>query len=260
MSQMEFDNLACIIPRLGGKRLLAPQIVEKMPVHRFYGEVFAGGASVFFRKKPSLFEVINDIDGDLINFYRVVKTKPFDFLQEMYLSFCSREVFFRYLSELKDTGFTEVQRAVRYYYVIKMSFGALGRTYGVTATSKPKINFVDLDHTILTAYMRFRRVTIENLSWEKFIPMYDRPDAFLYLDPPYRCKTAKDYPAWLTDEDFKNLAAILSAVKGKFLLSINDDEYIRSLFKKFKIEKIETTYSLNKNSSKKVVELLISNF
>jgi DNA adenine methylase len=258
---LSLDNpkITSLIPRLGGKRLLAEQIVGKMPLHELYVEVFCGGASVFFRKEPALYEVINDIDGDLICFFQVVKEKPVQFLQELYLSLVSRETFERYTEELKNTELTDVQRAVRVYYVYKNSFAGMGRTFGVSATSKPKLNFVDVDHLILTAYQRLRRVTIENLDWEKCIKTYDRAHTFFYLDPPYRTKTSREYPSWLTDKDYTRLAEILKGIMGKFLLSINKDEFIIDLFQGFKIEEIETTYSVNKNTSQRVIELLISN-
>lgn len=266
MNITESDIKNSIIPRLGGKRLLADQIIKRIPEHDLYIELFAGGASVLAKKEPSLYELINDIDKDLINFYRIVQTKPFEFLNELYLTLVSRELFNQYLSELKEADLTPIQRAVRYYYVIKLSFGSMGQTFGVSSTTKPRLNFLDVDHLILSAYQRLRRVTIENLPWEQCLDSYCRPAKssktriFIYADPPYRCKTSHKYPAYLTDEDYRHLAAKLSGVNALWILSINDDPFIRSLFSRFNIEKIETTYSINKNTSKKVEELLISNF
>ncbi len=248
------------MPRLGGKSLMAERLIKMFPPHRLYCEVFCGGASVFFRKEESRYEVLNDIDHNLITYFRVVKERPFEFLQQFRLLLASRAIFNQYKEALSDPGLTDVERAAFYYYVVKLSFGGMGSTFGVTTTTKTKLNLVDIDHITLTAYQRLRRVTIECLDWRAFIPRYDREHTLFYLDPPYRTPSSRAYPSLLTDEDYRVLSGILSSIKGKFLLSINKDEYILDLFSDFVIEEIETTYSVQKDTSTPVTELLIKNF
>ncbi len=94
-----------------------------MPEHRFYCEVFAGAAWVLFKKTPSYGETINDINGDLINLYRVFKYHPDALIKEFETQLISREEFERLKAE-KNTSLTDIQRAARFYYLLRTCFGA----------------------------------------------------------------------------------------------------------------------------------------
>src|SRR6266498_2702565 len=100
----------------GGKSRLRNAIIELLPPHTCYVEVFGGAAWVLFGKPPSDVEVLNDIDQELINFFRVVRTKPEDFLASFDLELVSRAEF-RRLASLDPSELNEVQRAHRFYYL-----------------------------------------------------------------------------------------------------------------------------------------------
>ena len=91
-----------------------------------------------------------------------------------------------------------------------------------------------------------RQVWVERLSWEKCIDSYDRKSTFFYVDPPYRVEGAKSYRHFFTDEDHARLADRLLGARGKWLLSYNDDEFIRRLYrgKGVKIEPLAVRYGL----------------
>ena len=108
--------------------------------------------------------------------------------------------------------------------------------------------------------MRLTRVYVENLDYREFIPRFDRPETFFYLDPPYYGFEDCYGDGVFCREDFSNLRALLSEVKGKFILSINDTPEVRSLFKGFKVMKEKTIYTATVADKKRVTELLISNF
>jgi len=244
----------------GGKRLLAKKIVGMFPEHTCYASVFAGALWDLFKKQPSLCEVVNDINGDLINFYRVIQKKPYQFLLEMQWDLISRKAYFEYKAALEKDNLTDVEKAKRFFYVLKTSFGSQGRAYGYVRTDHPKLNLIDIEKIILSTHERLKRVNIECLDWWEFIPKYDTPKTMFYLDPPYRCETSKKvYIQSLTDQDFIDFRNCLKGVKGMFLLSLNDDGFIRELFKDFKIEEVETLYTLS-GSPKKVKEILIKNY
>lgn len=82
-----------IIPWIGGKRRLAEHLIPRFPRHTCYVEVFAGGAALYFLKNPSKVEVINDVNGELVNLYRVVKTHLEEFVRQFKWALSSREVF-----------------------------------------------------------------------------------------------------------------------------------------------------------------------
>ena len=109
-----------LVPWLGGKRALARRIAENLPTHTCYVEPFAGGASVFFVKSRSKVEVLNDKHLGLVNLFRVVQRHPEAFLAELGLVVASREW---YEVCWAQPGLTDVERAARFYYRVKHTFG-----------------------------------------------------------------------------------------------------------------------------------------
>lgn len=245
----------------GGKRLLANRLVGMFPEHTCYASVFAGALWDLFKKQPSVCEVVNDINSELINFFNVIKKKPYQFVLEMQWDLISRESFLKYKAELEEQeGLTDVERAKRFFYVLKTSFGGKRTVYGYVRTDHPKLNLINLEDIIIATHNRLKRVNIECLDWRAFIPKYDTQNTFFYMDPPYRCETSKQvYIQAFTDQDFCEFSECLKGVKGLFLLSLNDDEFIRELFKDFDIKEVDTLYSLS-GSPKKVKELIIKNY
>jgi DNA adenine methylase len=246
---------------LGGKRLLRKTIISKFPGHKCYVEVFGGGAWVLFGKDPSKVEVLNDIDGELINFYHVVKCCPHELLLELQWDLVSREMFKKYIDDSgEDDVKSYVKRAKNFYYIIKASFGGSGKHFGVMTTSKPKLNLQEVDHIIFSAHDRLKRVIIENLDCKDLIERHDREFTLFYLDPPYRTASSKSYHSYFKDEDYIRLNEVLRGINGLFIMSLNDDKFIRELFKGFRFEEVETRYSIMAKGSSKVKELLIMNY
>ena len=246
----------------GGKRLLAKRIVGMYPEHTCYASVFAGALWDLFKKQPSVCEAVNDINNELMSFYRVIKEKPYQFLLEIQWDLVSRKAFLEYKADLEENPekLTDVERAKRFFYVLKTSFGGKRTVYGYARTDKPKLNLVDIEEIVVATHNRLKRVNIESLDWRVFIPKYDSLETLFYLDPPYRCKTSSQvYIKSFTDNDYEELSACLKAVKGVFILSLNDDEFIRETFKDFKIEEVETLYSLSGKPTK-AKEVIIKNF
>src|SRR5438270_6649036 len=105
---------------IGGKNRLAKQIIEIFPEHTTYVEAFAGGAQVLFKKEASKVEVLNDLDGEIVNFYRVCQAHHEELLRYFRFSLVSRKLF-----DLQKTTdpqtLTDIQRAARYLYILKGS-------------------------------------------------------------------------------------------------------------------------------------------
>lgn len=107
---------------LGGKSRLAKTIVSMIPEYHCYVEPFSGAAWVFFTKEPSRVEVINDMDGELVTFWRVIQNHLEEFLRFYKYAVISREIFD--LEKRRDPAtLTDIQRAVRYYYLKRLCFG-----------------------------------------------------------------------------------------------------------------------------------------
>ena len=108
---------------VGGKSILSKQIISMIPEHKIYCEVFAGAGWVFFKKEPSKSEIINDLDSDLISFYRVLQNHLEEFLRQYKWLLQSREWFNDWKDQLDGRGLTDIQKAARYYYLQRLCFG-----------------------------------------------------------------------------------------------------------------------------------------
>ncbi len=246
---------------VGGKKALREVILNEFPMEttKRYVEVFGGAGWVLFHKGkvPKQQDVYNDIDSNLVNLFRVIKYHREEFEKELQLTLPARETFNDFKEQIEVSGLTDIQRAVRYFYLIKLSFGS---AKGSFATSGKGLK-TTLER-LSEVQERLNSVTIENKDFENLIKVYDRPDTLFYLDPPYH-ETEKYYKNGneFAEDDHVRLCESLKNIKGKFILSYNDDAFIRELYKDFNI--IETTRknTLSANSNTKAFnELIIKNY
>lgn len=249
---------------LGGKRNLARRIcaIVDSSEHDGYAEPFVGMGGIFLRRSVRCkFEVINDISGDIANFFRVLQEHYPYFIDMLRWRVASRNEYER-LAGMDPDRLTDLQRAARFLYLQRLAFGGKvsGRNYGVD-TFRTRFNIAKLEPMLADIHERLTGVSIEQLPFERFIPRYDRPGMLFYLDPPY-FGGEKDYGAGVFErDDFARIADLLTRLEGKFLLSINDTPEIRACFVDFRMEEVETTYTVSAgNNSKRAGELLISNF
>ncbi len=174
-----------IVPWMGGKRRLVSQLIEKMPEHQCYVELFAGGAALFFmRDEQSKVEVINDLNGELVNLYRVVQHHLEEFVRQFKWALVSRQMF-EWLKSASVDLMTDIQRAAR-FYIYNTAFGAKvsGQSFGTATTARP-VNLLRIEEQLSEAHLRLSGVTVEHLSWDACLLKYDRPHSFMYADPPY---------------------------------------------------------------------------
>lgn len=243
---------------IGGKKLLRKKILEQFPDQESfdrYIEVFGGAGWLLFSKdKHASMEVFNDVNGELINLYRIVKHHPDALQKELEWLLMSREQFFDELNR-NTRGMTDIQRAARFFCMIKESFGSDCRSFGVRNRDMKKA--VDYLKEVSD---RLNRVVIENHDFERMIKTYDSPGALFYLDPPYY-EAEKYYPDRFNPEDHIRLKKCLCDLKGKFILSYNDCPQIRALYEGFTIIEVDRTDNLlHKIESRRYKELIIKNF
>jgi DNA adenine methylase len=255
---------------VGGKSRLRKKIIELLPSHTCYVEPFAGAAWVLFGKPPSNVEVLNDIDEELITFFRVVKEKPEELIASFEWELVARAEFER-LAQLDPAQLTDVQRAHRFYYLIMAGWGGElnyprfqtsindgghgNRLFGALQTLRQRITPV---------YERLRTVIIENLDWQECINRYDRPGTVMYIDPPYPENGCNYVYNMREKEAHELLAARLNATHCKWILSSYDSPYIRSLFEGHPILSVQSASGMNteKKGNTRVInrEVLITNF
>ena len=247
------------LPYIGGKNRLAKKIIELFPKHTTYVEPFAGGAQVLFHKEPSAVEVLNDLDGDIVNFFRICQAHHEELIRCMKFMLASRKWFGIMKSQNTDT-LTDIQRAARFLYLQKNSFGGLVRRqdYQLAITSLRPFNPQRLPEILDQAHERLARVQIESLPYEEILKRFDKLETLFYLDPPYFRR--KLYRFNFKDEDFVKLAERLRAIKGNFILSINDVAEIREIFRGFHQREVDLHYTSQQAAGKRYPELLISNF
>jgi DNA adenine methylase len=244
---------------IGGKNRLATTIIPLLPEHTTYVEPFAGGAQVLFHKAPSNAEVLNDLDFDIVNFFRVCQWHYEELVR--YLRYChiSRKLHELHLAANPAT-LTDIQRAGRFFYLQKNSFGGLvvkqNFHYGVMHA--PNYNLERIPEIIEKTHKRLARVQVESLPYQQILEKYDRPTTIFYADPPYWER--KLYKHNFTVQDFIELEKRLGAVKGKVLLSLDDHPEVRKLFANWNLLPVELAYTAQRTTGKKFKELLISNY
>jgi len=254
------------IPYFGGKSRLAQTIINRIPVHKTYAEVFGCAAWILFRKPLSSLETLNDLDRHLINFYLVTKYHAEALADELATLQPGREIFLQLRAELDRPLMTDIQRAAAYYYVQRHGFSARPRQPSFcTRPHRPVQCRAAVFRRVLPLVAeRLRGVLLENLTWEKFIALYDSPRTFFFIDPPYMGHT--EYRHNFKADDFDRLAAALRGLSGRFLLTHTDQPEIRALFngRKFKIETVALDYSASirakGDKSRQGHEVLITNY
>lgn len=234
--------------------MLAKKIISMFPENfDRYVEVFGGGGSVLFAKdKHAPLEVYNDANGQLVNLFRCIKFHRGELQREISGYVNAREIFEDIKAQINVRGLTDIQRAAMFYIQVKISYGADSRTYGCNKKNISPEYLTDIENRLKSG----AGVVIEHKDFENLIKVYDRKTALFYCDPPYY-KTENYYDAEFSSEDHERLKNCLSGIKGRFILSYNDDEYIRKLYKDFNITATERQNNLSKGLYK---ELIITNY
>lgn len=243
---------------IGGKRLLRKEIIQRFP-NEFdrYIEVFGGAAWVLFGKeRHAPMEVYNDADSGLVNLFRCVKYHCEELQRELSGYLNSRELFDDIRSQRNVKGLTDIQRAARFFLLIKLSYGSDAHSFGCSIRNlKSSIDYM------AAIRQRLERVVIENKDFESLIKVYDRPGALFYCDPPYYGAEAY-YKVGFLVEDHQRLKDVLSHIQGRFVLSYNDCEAIRELYKGFPIDGVSRQHNLKLRDGEAVKydEVIIRNY
>ena len=222
----------------GGKWRIAPWILSHFPKHVCYVEPFGGGASVLLQKEPSRIEVYNDLDGEVVAFFRVLRERPQDLIRAIKLTPYSREEYKAAWEPATD----ELERARRLYVRSRQGRGGCTReaftgwrfqrtdNRGKSLTG----DWLTVAH-LEDACKRFLEVQIENDDALKVIERYDTPQTLFYVDPPYvtdtRYETARrEYRHEMSDDDHRALAAGLQKIKGMVIVSGYPSELYQELY------------------------------
>lgn len=256
-------NYKSPISWMGGKSRLVKTLLPLLPNHKGYIEVFGGAGHLLFGKEPSKWEVLNDLDGNLMNFWAVVKTAPEQLIRSFDYTLVSRRKFDEYRKIYVQGDYDDcIQRAHVFYYLVRAAFGSRmrGPTFG-TGCDRNNLKIENIEQDILQAYERLKTVVIENVSYERILKTYDSTESLFFLDPPYH-KTAQYTVGAFKEEQYSELATMCRNLKGKFLLTINEDPFTREVFSGFNIREHDVQYSISRDAGgrHKFGELIICNY
>ena len=251
----------------GGKQQLAKTILGLIPEHRLYCEPFLGGAAIFFAKEPSKVEIVNDTNGELINFYEVLQRDYTALEKEVAISLHSRKLHTHaWVVYQTPELFDRVKRAwaiwmlanSSYSHILDGGFGYDKSTGGTTKSMANKRASFSEDYAI-----RLQNTQIECCDALKVIRSRDTADAFFYCDPPYVGTDCGHYDGY-TQEDFDGLISLLETLQGKFLLSSFRNKNLKEAIKRngwysFEI-RMQCSMTNRFESKRSKVEVLTANY
>lgn len=221
----------------GGKTRLLKTILPLIRPHVCYVEPFAGGLAVFLAKERSKVEVLNDLNSDLVTLYRCAQYHLDALIEELRWVLNARDTLRDYL---KQPGLTDIQRAARFLIRNRISFGGTGHSYGVSKTSGGAATSRARVLEALAAFSaRLDRVSIENVTWERILPLYDGRDTFFFMDPPYMGGETKAYAAW-QEPQMRAFAQAVQQLEGDWIVTVNDCPVTRELFAAHDITPVTT--------------------
>lgn len=238
--------------RLGGKSRLKKVLINYFPDNyesMTYIEPFFGAGSLFFYKEPSKKEVINDLDKTIFILMKGFKKYDGNEISDAINGNYDKDKFI-ILKNYKPK--TEYNKFIQLLLLTKLSFFAEMRTFG---------NRFYINTNYGNKYNeRLKNTIILNKDYKEVIKKYDGPNSFFYLDPPY--SMSEDYKYYNNQYiNINELYELLKNIKGRFLISYDDNKEIKELFKDFKIIKVSTSYAQTQNiERRKKTEILIKNY
>lgn len=232
-----------LVPWIGGKRRLAKHILPIFPDHSCYVEPFCGAAALYFMKAPAKAEVLNDVNGDLVNLYRVVKHHLEEFVRQFKWALVSRQLY-EWARETPPETLTDIQRAARFYFLQRQGFGGKveGRTFGTSTTDGPRLNLLRMEEELSAAHLRLSQTVVEHLDWAECVRRYDRPHTLFFCDPPYW--GTEGYGVDFGLDQYTRLADLARSIQGHMVITVNDIPAMREAFYALPVEFVAIRYSV----------------
>jgi len=247
----------------GGKQALLKQLMPLIPAHKIYCEPFFGGGALFFAKPKSEVEVINDVNTEVVNFFRVLKTDFSALEKEVKASLHSRKLYKDAMVVYENPGlFNEVKRAWAFWVLTNQGFASIIGSWGFGRENSKEVAVRNKRENFIRDYEeRLKDAQVECNDAIKVIKRCDSPQTFFYVDPPYIGSDQGHYKGY-SEENYNDLLTTLSSVKGKFLLSSYPSKLLNGFIKKRKwfVHKIEKPVAVTKHTDKKKTEVMVMNY
>ncbi|WP_353477884.1 DNA adenine methylase [Parasutterella secunda] len=234
----------------GGKFSHLSWLLPLLPYTHQYCEPFAGSAAILLNRHPSPVETYNDLDGEVVNFFRTLRDHKDELIEKIALTPFSREEFLTACQ--LDPEQSTIERARRFYVRARQVRTGLAQTASVGRWANCKNTSRAGMSGVISRYLggveqlaaiaeRLLRVQIENRPAIDVIRLYDDENTLFYCDPPYIHSTRGDSNAYgfeMSDDDHAELAKVLNSVKGKVAFSNYDCELLDDLYPSTKWQKI----------------------
>ena len=257
----------------GGKFSHLEWLLPLLPDAHHYCEPFAGSAAVLLNRDPAPVETYNDIDGEVTNFFRVLRDQGAELERAIALTPFSREEFHRAIvGDASDAS--DLERARRFYVKARQTrtglaqTATLGRWANCKDTSRAGMSGVVSRwlggvEALPDIAARLLRVQIENRPAADVIRLYDGPQTLFYCDPPYLHATrgdAKAYGFEMDEEEHREFAAVVNGCEGMVAVSGYDHPLMDELFAPGRWRKILGTHKVNHSTKGTRQEVLWTNF
>jgi len=259
---IEHDSLEFLMTQAfgspGGKSRVAKKLISVFPKHKTFIEPFAGGAAIYYNKDPSEVDVINDLDPEIAFTYKFLKEvtdSEIDKLERMDWS-PKKEVFER----LKNSKPPEdrIKRFFRFYYLTRYSYGKMMKSFS------PDKDFKTLNMSrakLERLRDRMNNTHVYCKDYKVVLSKYNSPDSFAFIDPPY----PTEWPSTLSGtkfskDDCKQMHDFLKKWRGKFMITLNSDKWIRDMFSDFNIKRFKIPRTLKGQGRPDEYELAITNY
>ena len=249
--------MKAILKYPGAKWKIADWVISHFPEHKVYCEPFFGSGAVFFKKEPSYIETINDVDGNIVNLFRVCREQPEALARAMELTPFAREEF---VDCYDMTVGDAVERARRTLVRYHQSFGTTNsskkswrnvQTYGGPRCAT-MWNY--LPETIIECCQRLKDAQIENIDAIELIKRYNSPNTLLYCDPPYlqRLRKKNMYAHEFSEERHVELLGVLKQSNSMVVLSGYDDELYNDTLKGWRTAQKDTIAQMGLHRTEKI--------
>lgn len=220
----------CVLKYPGAKNRIASWICSYIPEHKVYLELFFGSGAVFFNKDPARIETVNDLDDNVVNYFKVLRNDPDALITALELTPYSREEYNRSFDVSENDS--DVEKARKFAIRCWMGFGCSNlyrngfRSSQQSKSPRTTKEWIELPERLYEAAMRLKEAQIEKLPAVELIKRYDTADVFIYADPPYLRGIRKDYlyRHEMSDDEHIELLDALKEHPGKVILSGYDND------------------------------------
>ena len=249
--------------RQGSKKAIAKDIIKLFPAHEIFIDCFFGAGGMFFKKqkiKPSEYNILNDLDNNVFNFFQVIKHRNKEFRKQLRLTDISSARLQHYKANKYDNN--EIEKAIRFIFLSNFTFLSKGQTIKLGNSNHKKIILNRLEHTIKL----LQNTVLFNSNWREFLNsisfrhVTDKDRAFIYADPPYvntRQETYETDSRW-TATDLLELLTYLSNYGSKFAVSEFNSKGVIETAKNLNL--IITPIKERRNLGNRKTEILITNY